>query len=293
MALPLPSRSLSHSCCPGAATWSRHKLRLRQSPAAGDQALYRLRCRPAARPVFADDKGPLWPEQLVSPMLRGTSSRDVSRSQSAAGRTRTFGALQRPNAGITALPTAPIVSTGRHLKRARSYGDHGDRPRGRRYSVAAKINRRHPMTLHNNARLMSAALVPPPLRTYRSQPMPSRSPSKRWGSRPTTRKLRWEISPQSRSGGGGGMHTSGYEGSQRPVGGAEGCVVRLPRPCSTWTVSVTTFAASRRWRSRSCTPSRLVMTSCRTYGSTSAIQPLAGNDFRATPLIKPRCRRVK
>ena len=39
-------------------------------------------------------------------------------------------------------------------------------------------------------------------------------PSNRCGSFPTTRKRRCGMSPQSRSGGEGGMHTSGYDGSQ-------------------------------------------------------------------------------
>src|SRR4030067_480272 len=42
-----------------------------------------------------------------------------------------------------------------------------------------------------------------------SHPTPSRSESKRWGSGGRTRKFRWGTSMQSRSGGGGGIHTSG------------------------------------------------------------------------------------
>jgi hypothetical protein len=42
-----------------------------------------------------------------------------------------------------------------------------------------------------------------------SQPIPSWSPSKRWGSGASTRKLRNGTWGQSRSGGGGGMHTVG------------------------------------------------------------------------------------
>lgn len=51
---------------------------------------------------------------------------------------------------------------------------------------------------------------------YVSQPTPSLSPSNPCGSLPTTLKLvafTWE---QSRSGGGDGIHTVGYEGSQLP-----------------------------------------------------------------------------
>ena len=47
-----------------------------------------------------------------------------------------------------------------------------------------------------------------------SQPIPSRSPSKRCGSGARTTKRRNVISPQSRSGGGGGMQTEGYAASQ-------------------------------------------------------------------------------
>lgn len=47
--------------------------------------------------------------------------------------------------------------------------------------------------------------------TYPSHPTPSRLPSNLCGSGGTTRKLRCEIWPQSRSGGGGGMHASGYD----------------------------------------------------------------------------------
>lgn len=42
-----------------------------------------------------------------------------------------------------------------------------------------------------------------------SQPTPSRSVSKPWGSEPVTVKLRCSMSPQFRSGGGGGMQTVG------------------------------------------------------------------------------------
>lgn len=50
-----------------------------------------------------------------------------------------------------------------------------------------------------------------------SHPMPSLSPSKRCGSGAITVKRRSEMSPQSRSGGPGGMQTSGYDGSQSDV----------------------------------------------------------------------------
>jgi hypothetical protein len=43
-------------------------------------------------------------------------------------------------------------------------------------------------------------------------------PSKRCGSGGSTLKLRCEIWPQSRSGGAGGMHTVGYDGSQLRAG---------------------------------------------------------------------------
>src|SRR5215203_5007347 len=51
---------------------------------------------------------------------------------------------------------------------------------------------------------------------------PSYGPSSRCGSAPITRMSAYGISLQSRSGGGGGMQTSGYDGSQLPCGG--GCV---------------------------------------------------------------------
>lgn len=51
--------------------------------------------------------------------------------------------------------------------------------------------------------------VPFSSETQLSQPMPSPSPSKPWGSSPTTSKSVKSISGQLRSGGGGGMHTSG------------------------------------------------------------------------------------
>jgi len=44
---------------------------------------------------------------------------------------------------------------------------------------------------------------------YLKQPMPSLSLSNPWGSGSSARKRRWEMSPQFRSGGAGGMHTSG------------------------------------------------------------------------------------
>lgn len=53
--------------------------------------------------------------------------------------------------------------------------------------------------------------------------MPSLSASKRWGSGGRTAKRRCGMSLQSRSGGGGGMQTDGYEGSQATRG------VALPR----------------------------------------------------------------
>ena len=49
---------------------------------------------------------------------------------------------------------------------------------------------------------------------YDSQPIPSLSLSNPWGSEPITIKLEYPISPQSKSGGYGGMQTSGYDGSQ-------------------------------------------------------------------------------
>ena len=47
-----------------------------------------------------------------------------------------------------------------------------------------------------------------------SQPIPSLSPSNLCGSGCNTVNLFWGISPQSKSGGGGGIQKSGYEGSQ-------------------------------------------------------------------------------
>lgn len=44
--------------------------------------------------------------------------------------------------------------------------------------------------------------------------MPSPSPSKRCGSGGRTRKFLYGMSLQSKSGGGGGMQTVGYDGSQ-------------------------------------------------------------------------------
>jgi len=46
-----------------------------------------------------------------------------------------------------------------------------------------------------------------------SQPIPSLSPSNPCGSGGTTLKLLYPISPQSKSGGYGGMHTLGYDES--------------------------------------------------------------------------------
>src|SRR4029453_18994726 len=61
---------------------------------------------------------------------------------------------------------------------------------------------------------------------YVSQPIPLRLPSKRCGSglatSQRTRKLRKGMSPQSRSGGGGGMQTPGYEGAHLPAEGGGG-----------------------------------------------------------------------
>ena len=53
-----------------------------------------------------------------------------------------------------------------------------------------------------------------------SQPTPSRLPSNPCGSGGTTLKSRYGTSLQSRSGGGGGMQTVGYDGSQ-PLPGAD------------------------------------------------------------------------
>lgn len=47
--------------------------------------------------------------------------------------------------------------------------------------------------------------------------MPSSSPSNRCGSGGRTLNRRYEISPQAKSGGDGGMQTVGYEGSQMPL----------------------------------------------------------------------------
>jgi hypothetical protein len=47
-----------------------------------------------------------------------------------------------------------------------------------------------------------------------SHPMPSLFQSNPWGSGGSTANLLSEMSPQFRSGGYGGIHTSGYEGSQ-------------------------------------------------------------------------------
>ncbi len=52
---------------------------------------------------------------------------------------------------------------------------------------------------------------------YVLHPMPSPSPSKPWGSGGSTLKFWYGMSPQSRSGGGGGMHTVGYAGSHFPL----------------------------------------------------------------------------
>ena len=55
---------------------------------------------------------------------------------------------------------------------------------------------------------------PPLASDHDSHPIPSPSrPSRRCGSGGRTRKFRYSMSPQSRSGGGGGMHTSGEVGS--------------------------------------------------------------------------------
>jgi hypothetical protein len=52
---------------------------------------------------------------------------------------------------------------------------------------------------------------------YDSQPVPSPSRSNPCGSGGKTVKSLSAISPQSKSGGGRGIHTSGYEGSQFPL----------------------------------------------------------------------------
>ena len=52
--------------------------------------------------------------------------------------------------------------------------------------------------------------------------MPSLSPSNLCGSGCLTRKFRYGMSLQSRSGGGGGIHTVGYDGSQLAEGTAVG-----------------------------------------------------------------------
>ena len=49
---------------------------------------------------------------------------------------------------------------------------------------------------------------------YDSQPIPSPSLSNPWGSGDKTLKFLDDTSAQSKSGGGDGMHTSGYEESQ-------------------------------------------------------------------------------
>ena len=54
--------------------------------------------------------------------------------------------------------------------------------------------------------------------------MPSLSASNLCGSDPTTLKFFFEISLQSKSGGGDGIQTSGYEGSQSGVGSGSGGV---------------------------------------------------------------------
>src|SRR5688500_14881368 len=73
------------------------------------------------------------------------------------------------------------------------------------------------------SRACSCAIAPLPrsARSYYSQPTPSPSLSKRCGSGGRTVKRRYGMSPQSRSGGGGGMQTVGYDGSQF-AGGGEG-----------------------------------------------------------------------
>src|SRR3990170_8644396 len=83
-----------------------------------------------------------------------------------------------------------------------------------------------------------------------SQPTPSPSRSNPCGSDPTTVNRRYEMSPQSRSGGGGGMQTVGYDGSQFPPpdpddpggGGGGGVLVGAHSPSRL-------FLASR-WASR-------------------------------------------
>lgn len=66
-----------------------------------------------------------------------------------------------------------------------------------------------------------------------SQPTPSKSPSNRCGSGGCTAKRLNGMSPQSRSGGGGGMHTSGYAGEQSDDGttvGPAGATVAVAGP---------------------------------------------------------------
>src|SRR4029453_13364805 len=79
--------------------------------------------------------------------------------------------------------------------------------------------------------LRSEAVAPPRQQqttpsAYVSQPIPLRLPSKRCGSglatSQRTRKLRKGMSPQSRSGGGGGVQTPGYEGAHLPLEGGGG-----------------------------------------------------------------------
>ena len=175
--------------CPGAVTPPRRSVR-------GS-----VRFRPAPSPKGANP-APAIGFACDASVRRPLAARLPSASDGAASAGH-LPLLQRHRKGGT-------LSPAREEKWGSRSGSLEGGRRGRSEGLQFRFPRRHApgRTCGGGPHVLTAAYV--------SHPMPSWSPSNPLGSGGSTLKSRYGICEQSRSGGGGGMHTVGYAGSQFP-----------------------------------------------------------------------------